>query len=125
MKIDFVSEKLEKAANGEHDGTFSELSKIIRKNAGKNSEVAPEHIVEVLNDLHCAETCADLPPSMHPHPLKASRKGQFAIDIPHQNGRGKYRVVFTPNHSGDPSFRIDNYKTITKITIVELCCDYH
>lgn len=125
MKIDFASQKLEAAANGEKNGTFSELSRLIRHADGKTSKITPSHIVEVLNDMLSAETCADLPPSIHPHPLQGDKKGQFAVDIPHQRGRGKFRVIFTPNHVNDPSFRIDNLKTITKIVIVELCCDYH
>ncbi len=125
MKIDFASQKLEDAANGEKNGTFSELSKIIRRADGKNSQIIPSHIGEVLNDLLAANTCADLPPSTHPHPLQGDRKGEFVVDIPHQRGRGKFRIIFRPNHTNDQNFRIDNPKTITKITIIELCCDYH
>lgn len=125
MKIDFASKKLEAAANGEKNGTFSELSKIIRHADGRNSKITPSHIIEALNDLLIANSCADLPSSMHPHPLRGSRKGEFAVDIPYQQGRGKFRIVFTPNHTDDLNFRIDNFKTITKIMVVELCCDYH
>lgn len=125
MKIDFASQKLEDAANGEKDGTFSELSRVIRQADGKNSQIMPAHITEALNDLSLAKTCADLPPSMHPHPLKGNRRGEFAVDIPYQINRGKFRIIFTPDHENDPNYKIDNYKTITRIKVIELCCDYH
>jgi len=35
-------------------------------------------------DALAAETCADLPPSLHPHPLKGDLVGYFAVDEQHQ-----------------------------------------
>jgi len=128
MEINFATQKMTDAANGEVNGTYSKMSQIIRKNLGRNTTCSFTEIVLVLDALAAAETCADLPPSLHPHPLKGDRVGHFVVDIkiPGQGGRGVARLVFQPNHRADElGYRIDNYKTIKKITIVELCVDYH
>ncbi len=49
-----------------------------------------------------------------------SLKGCFAVDVDKVN-----RIIFKPNHEGDPEYRIDNYKSIKNITIIEIFKDYH
>ena len=77
-------------------------------------------IIATLDVLAAANSLADIPHSYRPHPLKASLKGHFAVDV-----TNKHRVIFRPDHKGDQGFRIDNYKTITAIVITEIFKDYH
>jgi len=128
MEIDFASQKIADAAIGEENGSYSKMSKIIRQKLGKKTTCEYKDIVLTLDALAAARSCADLPPSFHPHPLRGDRKGCFAVDIriKGQGGRGTIRLIFRPNYGEDDSeFRIDNYKTIKKIVVEELCIDYH
>lgn len=113
MEISFSTKKQEDAAND-----FQKLQKYLSK---KKASCDAEEVVMVLNALQAAPNLHSLPPiPFHPHPLKGEFKGSFAVWINKTD-----RIVFTPDHDGDESFRIDNYKTITRITIQELCIDYH
>jgi mRNA-degrading endonuclease YafQ of YafQ-DinJ toxin-antitoxin module len=73
-----------------------------------------------LEVLRSADTLADVPRSYRPHPLKGEYKGYFAIEVTRAR-----RNIFKPNHDGDLNFRIDNYRTINSITVVEIFKDYH
>lgn len=77
-------------------------------------------ILDTINVLAAANTLFDVPHSYRPHPLKGKYKGYFAVDV-----TKIHRVIFKPNHSGDPAYRIDNYKTIKTIIIIEIFKDYH
>jgi len=112
MEIEFESEKHEKLVN-DHEA----LSKRYNKKKGVDSA---SDILATLNVLKAANTLADVPPSYRPHPLKGEYKGAFAVDVDKVN-----RVIFKPNHAGDPDFRIDNPKSIKKITVIEIFKDYH
>lgn len=104
------------------------MSHIIKQRLGKKTACKYTDIVATLDALAAADTCGDLPPSLHPHPLKGDKKGSFAVDIRivGQGGRGVARLVFRPNHdASDTEFRIDNYKSIKRIIIEDLCADYH
>lgn len=112
MEIEFRSLTHERLA-----GDYRALSKRYNTTRGVDSATA---ILMVLDVLRAAESLADVPPSFRPHPLKGSYKGSFAVNVDKV-----HRVVFQPNHGEDPGFRIDSYKTITRITISELFKDYH
>lgn len=111
MDIRFAKNKDEKLVND-----FNLLAKKYNK---RNENIANEIIIS-LNILKAAPTLADIPHFFRPHPLKGEYKGCFAIDV-----TKKHRLIFEPDHENDPNFRIDNYKTISKITILELYKDYH
>jgi mRNA-degrading endonuclease YafQ of YafQ-DinJ toxin-antitoxin module len=121
--IEFSSQKLEDIANGEIDGTYSKLAKHIK---GK-SPIRVDDVIAALDVLSAAPSCYDIPRSYRPHPLEGKLKGSFATDIlTGKAGRGKYRIVFRPNHgSDDLDYRIDNFKSIKKIIIDDIGADYH
>jgi mRNA-degrading endonuclease YafQ of YafQ-DinJ toxin-antitoxin module len=112
MNIEFDNPKHEAFVND-----FDALKKKFNKTKGVDSASA---IIATINVLQAADTLADVPPSFRPHPLKAEYKGAFAVDVD-----DKHRVIFKPNHGGDPTFRIDIRKTIKNITIIEIFKDYH
>ncbi len=112
MNIDFDNPKHEKLVND-----YEALRKHYNKKKGVDSA---SDILATLDVLTAADTLADVPPSYRPHPLKASYKGHFAVDVDKV-----HRVIFKPNHDGDPGFRIDNYKSIKNIVIIEIFENYH
>ncbi len=112
MKIDFDSPTHERLAND-----IAALSKRYNKTKGVDSATA---IVLALNVLKAADSLADVPASYRPHPLKGKYKGCFAADVDKV-----HRIMFRPNHHGDPAYRIDAHKTIKNILILELFKDYH
>ncbi len=112
MEIDFDNPKHEQLVND-----YKALSKRYNKKKGVDSASA---IIATMDVLKAANTLAEVPPSYRPHPLKGEYKGTFAVDVDKKN-----RVIFKPNHDGDPEFRIDNPKSIKKITIIEIFKDYH
>lgn len=111
MIIAFDNPKHEKLVND-----FTALSKRYNKIKGVDSASA---IIITLDVLSAASTLADIPYSFRPHPLKGEYKGHFAVDVDKIN-----RVIFRPDHD-DKDYRIDNYKTIKKILIIEIFKDYH
>lgn len=111
MKIEFINPKHE-ALVADHGA----LSRKFDRHGHKNADC----ILVALAVLQAAECLADIPHAYRPHPLKAGRKGEFAIDV-----TAKERMIFKPNHAGDPGYRIDNFKTIKSIAIVEIFEDYH
>lgn len=92
----------------------------LSKKFDKHVEGAADDIIDAMHVLVAAPSLAEVPRAYRPHPLKAAMKGHFAINV-----NKTHRVVFKPDHSGDPHFRIDNYKTITAIVVVEIFTDYH
>lgn len=112
MNIEFEKVKHEALAN-KHEALSRKYDKAGVSNATE--------ILDTLNALQSAETLADVPRlPYHPHPLHGVYKGCFAVWV-----TKKYRVIFRPNHKGDPAFRIDNYRTITSIRVIEIFKDYH
>jgi mRNA-degrading endonuclease YafQ of YafQ-DinJ toxin-antitoxin module len=111
MKIRFDDRKHEILAND-----FELLSKRYDKKSRKNAD----EIIATLDALRAAVSLFDVPPSYRPHPLKAKYKGCFAVDV-----TNTHRVILRPDHRNDPAFRIDNYKSITAIRILEIFVDYH
>jgi mRNA-degrading endonuclease YafQ of YafQ-DinJ toxin-antitoxin module len=112
MNIDFDNPKHEKLVND-----FELLSKRYNKTKGVDSASA---IIMTLDVLKAAVTLADVPPSYRPHPLQGSYKGHFAVNVDKV-----HRMIFKPNHDGDDKFRIDNYKSIQNILIIQIFEDYH
>jgi len=79
-----------------------------------------EMIIRTVDVLIAANSLFDVPRTYHPHPLHGEYKGCFAIDV-----TKKYRLIFRPVNNGVHDYRIDNYKTIQAISILELLKDYH
>ena len=79
-----------------------------------------EEIATTLSALVAADSLFDVLPGFRPHPLGAEYKGHFAVNV-----TNTHRILFRPNHQGDPNYRIDNPKSITAITIIELYINYH
>ncbi len=106
--------------NPRHEALVNDFGALSKKfdHGGRKSNA--EDILAAMEVLRAAESLADVPRTYRPHPLKAEYKGFFAIDA-----TKTHRLIFKPNHDGDPNFRIDNYKTITSVTIVEIFKDYH
>mgnify|MGYP001495091158 CR=1 FL=1 len=112
MNIEFATAKLESTAND-----FAKLEKLCRK---QKAHCTADDILERLNVLASADSMADVPPSIRPHPLHGNLKGKFAVDV-----SKTHRIIFRPDHEEDPDFRIDNRNTIKRIVVEELCADYH
>lgn len=111
MQIEFDNPKHEALANN-----FEALS---RKYDKRGQKIADD-ILATIEAVRAADCLFDVPRSYRPHPLDGVYKGCFAVDVDK-----KYRVIFRPNHDGDPDYRIDNYKSIKKIVILEIYKDYH
>ena len=69
---------------------------------GLDGELAADR----MDDLDAALDIHDLSPlkSVNLHPLKGSRKGQYAV-----NSNGPWRIVFTPTDEGFEDVEIVNY----------------
>ncbi|PKN52849.1 MAG: hypothetical protein CVU55_06410 [Deltaproteobacteria bacterium HGW-Deltaproteobacteria-13] len=105
--------------NLKHETLLNNYEALCRKFNKKGFDFAKD-IIATIDILIAADTLFDVPRSFRPHPLKGKYKGYFAVDV-----TDKHRVIFRPNHDGDPEFRIDNYKTIKSIIIIEIFKDYH
>lgn len=101
--------------NPKHEALINDADALSKKFRGDADEILAA--VEV---LRAANSLNDVPRSYRPHPLKAAYKGFFAIDVTRT-----HRIIFKPDHEGDLNYRIDNYKSITSVTIVEIYKDYH
>ena len=111
MKIRFDDPKHEKLAND-----YEALSKRYNKRGQRDAD----EIIATIDVLRAAMSLFEVPPGFRPHPLKADYKGCFAVDV-----TNTHRVIFKPDHKDDPNFRIDNYKSITAIVIIEIFKNYH
>ena len=105
--------------NPKHETLVNDYEALSRKYDKKGQNTA-EDILVAVEVLKSANTLFDVPHSYRPHPLSGEYKGCFSIHVD-----AKYRIIFKPNHNGDPDYRIDNYKSIKKITILEIYKDYH
>lgn len=85
----------------------------------KSSQTADD-ILATIAVLRAADSLFDVPRAYRPHPLQGEYKGLFAVDVDRKN-----RMIFKPNHSDDLSYRIDNYKTITSIILIDIYKNYH
>ena len=111
MKIDFDNPK--------HEALVNNYDTLCKKYNKKGQKMAFD-IIDTLNVLKAADTLFDVPNSYHPHPLRGEYKGCFSVYV-----TNIYRIIFKPNHNGDSNFRIDNYRTITTISIIEIFKNYH
>lgn len=111
MTIDFDNPK--------HEAIVNNYQALCKKYNKKSTNVADE-ILAALEVLKSADSLAEVPRSYHPHPLHGEYKGCFAINV-----TNTHRIIFRPNHNGDPNFRIDSYKSITSISVIEIFKDYH
>lgn len=105
--------------NPRHETLVSDYGILSKKYNRKGEDWATE-IIATIDVLRAAGTLFEIPNGYRPHPLKGEYKGCFAVDV-----TNKHRVIFRPAHKGDPNFRIDNFKTITSISILEIFKDYH
>lgn len=111
MIIEFDNPKHEYLANN-----FTELQNKYNKKGLKNAD----EIAITLGVLLAADSLFCVPRRYRPHPLQGNYKGCFAVDV-----TDTHRIIFRPNHKDDVNFRIDNYKTITRVLILEIYTDYH
>lgn len=111
MQLDFDKSRHERLVNN-YD--------LLSKKYDKKGLFVAKDILATINVLQAANSLSDIPHSYRPHPLKGKYKGCFGVDVTRT-----HRNIFKPNHDGEPNFRIDNYKTITKITIIEIYHNYH
>ena len=105
--------------NPNHEGLVNDHDALSKKFDRRGQKVSID-ILATLNVLRDAPALSDVPRAYRPHPLKAEYKGFFSVDVD-----AKGRVIFKPNHAGDPNYRIDNFKTINSITVYEIYKDYH
>lgn len=112
MNIRFATNKLEEIAN-----SYAKLDKLCYK---QKAHCTADDVLEQLDILYAAESMADIPPTLRPHPLQGSLKGKFAVNV-----SKTHRIIFRPDHEEDLGFRIDNRNTIKRIVVEELCIDYH
>ena len=105
--------------NPKHEALINDFDALCKKYNKKGIDCATD-ILDTINVLQAADTLFDVPRSYRPHPLKGEYKGCFAVDV-----TNTHRTIFKPNHNGDPNFRIDNYKSITAVIIIELFKNYH
>lgn len=92
----------------------------LSKKYNKKGQRSADDILAAIEVLRAADSLFDVPRAYRPHPLQAEYKWCFAVDVDDKN-----RVIFRANHDGDQNFRIDNYKTITSIRIIEIFKNYH
>jgi mRNA-degrading endonuclease YafQ of YafQ-DinJ toxin-antitoxin module len=111
MNIDFDNPK--------HQTLVNNYDALCRK-YDKRGQIVALEIIAVIDVLRAADTLFDVPRGYRPHPLKGEYKGGFAVDV-----TNTHRVIFRPDHEGDPNFRINNPKSITHISIIEIYKDYH
>ncbi|HUI08859.1 MAG TPA: hypothetical protein VL221_00965 [Bacteroidota bacterium] len=105
--------------NPKHEALVNDF-KALSKRYNKKSADSASDILKALSVLLAADTLAEVPHSFRPHPLKGEFKGCFAVDVD-----DVHRVIFRPNHDGDPNYRIDNHRTIKKIVVLDIFYNYH
>lgn len=105
--------------NPKHELLVNDYDALSRRYDKKGGDCAKK-IIFTINLLHNAESLFDIPRTFRPHPLQREYKGCFAVNV-----TKTHRVIFKPNHAGDPNFRIDNPKSIRSIIILEIFTDYH
>ena len=102
--------------NPRHESIVNDFE-VLRRRFGEDRA---QEILGTIEVLRAADALFDVPRGYRPHPLKGVYKGCFAVNITNVE-----RVIFRPMHQGDPNFRIDNPKSITVISIIEICKNYH
>lgn len=87
--------------------------KLVRKYGNQRAEL----IIKRVNELEAAENLHDISqlPQSRFHSLSSNYKGCFAVDLKHP-----YRLIFRPLN-GD----VADLRTVTKISLREVCMDYH
>lgn len=105
--------------NPKHEALVNNYEALARRYNSKCDDFATD-IIATIDVLRAAECLAEVPRAYRPHPLKGEYKGGFAVDV-----TKKHRIIFKPTHNGDPDYRIDNFKSIKSISIVEIFIDYH
>lgn len=105
--------------NPKHESLVNDYDALCRRYNKKGGDCARK-ILDAVNTLHDADSLLGLPHTYHPHPLQREYKGCFAVNV-----TKTHRVIFKPDHAGDPNFRIDNPKSIKAIITLEIFTDYH
>lgn len=93
---------------------------LLCKKYNKHDANYADSIISTMDILAAADTLFEIPSTFHPHPLKGEYKGSFAVNV-----TNKYRIIFKPNNTDDHNYRIDNYRNIKAILIIEIFKDYH
>jgi len=104
--------------NPRHEKQVNNFNALVKK-YDKKGQVNAINIQIALDVLFAADTLADVPSSFRPHPMRGGGKGLFTIDVD-----STHRVVFRSRMSG-ARFHIDNYKTVTSITITDIFFQIH
>jgi mRNA-degrading endonuclease YafQ of YafQ-DinJ toxin-antitoxin module len=89
--------------NPKHERLVNDCEALSKRYNKKRGIYSASDILKALSVLQAANTLAEVPPSYRPHPLKGMYKGCFAVDVDKV-----HRIIFRPNHDGDPAFRMDN-----------------
>jgi len=111
MKIDFD--------NPRHEGLVNSFEVLEKKYNRKGIDHATE-ILATLEVLKAASTLLDVPHFYRPHPLNGIYRGCFAVDV-----NNVQRMIFKPDEAKCPDFRIDTYRSIVAIIIIEIFKNYH
>lgn len=110
MQIEYKTNKLKKS--------FSD-SREIAKSYGTRAKNVKKRIEELIAASHLLDI--SMLPQANLHELKASRKGEFAVDI-----SANYRITFVPANDPIP-FKEDGGLDLQKITEIKINSveDYH
>lgn len=105
MEISFKNERLKKLCED-----YQSLCK-------KYGDNQAEKIIQRIKELQAFENLYDASklPQIKLHPLKGNYSGCFAVSLIQP-----YRIIFEPQDGN-----VVDYKTITKIKIIESRIDYH
>lgn len=115
MKIEFQ--------NPRHEALVNDYGALCKKYNSKEYPEAGDGILVAMDGLKAAPTLYDVPWSpFRPHSLEKERKykGCFTVDA-----TKIHRIIFRPNHDGDPNFNIRNLNTINSIIIIEIFKNFH
>lgn len=86
MRVSFHSRKIEDALNGEKDGSYSVLEKMLRK---EQAHCKVEDIIQAYEVLKAVKNVGDIPRSYRFHGLSCNHNTEYAIRVD-----GKHRILF-------------------------------
>ncbi|MFA6897147.1 MAG: hypothetical protein WCQ96_02600 [Patescibacteria group bacterium] len=105
--------------NPKHEAQVNDYETLCKKYNKKGIDCATD-ILDTIGVLYAADTLFDVPRSYRPHPLQGGYKGCFSVDV-----TNIYRVIFKPDKDKCHDFRIDTFKSISAIIIIEIFIDDH
>lgn len=114
MEISFCTKNMEDAMSGEKSGTYSVLSKVLRK---RQANCNISDVVQAYDVLRAVTRIGDIPRSYRFHGLSGDHKGEYAIDID-----SKHRLLFKVT---DASIKKEDLLKAERIEITGVGIDYH